>query len=83
MSFDIDEDNNNSFFFKEDYEDSKYVEREMIIIIKEYYNYQKQIEFFFSKGINQYITNTKEQFYFIDSKWLKKWKLFINGRKKI
>ena len=46
--------------------------------IIEYYSFHKKIETFFSKGYNDIGTGLKEDFYFINSSWIKKWKLYSN-----
>ena len=83
-SFDINDDVLNTNFLWEIFKGhDNYVEKEMIIKISEYYKFQKEIELYFSKGINKYAKNKKEIFYFLDSNWVHKWKLFINYDKVI
>ena len=51
--------------------------------IYEYYKFHKMIESYFLKGINIDPEKTKEYLYFVDSYWIKEWKIYTNFDEKI
>ena len=46
--------------------------------ILEYYNFHKKIESYFLEGFNNNGSNQRIILYFIDSNWIKSWKLYTN-----
>ena len=46
--------------------------------IDEYYKFHKCIESYFIQGLNENMKRNEETFYFIDLKWIKKWKNHTN-----
>ena len=51
--------------------------------IYEYYKFHKMIESYFLKGINIDPEKNKEYLYFVDSYWIKEWKIYTNFNEKI